>query len=153
MNIPFKITANGAGSNSGEATWNATGDQFNNCTVTGTSGQTCTKDTVGHLVTAAWNYRASYQTSDLPAGTYTLRLGYRNIDGTLPDNFKFKVGLKVNNGTTIPLELDESETEVVIPNVTLPAGLSTLSFDWTNDYWVPDTYDANLGLTAIELRK
>ena len=153
LNIPFKITANGAGSNSGEATWNATGDQFNNCTVTGTSGQTCTKDTVGHLVTAAWNYRASYQTSDLPAGTYTLRLGYRNIDGTLPDNFKFKVGLKVNNGTTIPLELDESETEVVIPNVTLPAGLSTLSFDWTNDYWVPDTYDANLGLTAIELRK
>jgi murein DD-endopeptidase MepM/ murein hydrolase activator NlpD len=156
-NLSIPITVSGSSqptSGTGTTAWSTSGHLFSSCVVTGTTSASCDTDPANNLVTAAWNYKVTYQTSALASGLYSLKLGYRNTGGsTIPSDYNFKVNLRINGGTIIPIELDGDSTTATIPNLQLPAGTSSISLEWTNDYWVPDTYDANLGLSSIELTK
>lgn len=129
--------------------WFSKGDEFTACEVIG-STTPCTKNDVDRQVSSAWNYKVTYTTSNLEAGTYKLNLNYQNVNGAVPPGYAYNVVLWLEDGTAIPVALDGASSTFTIPNVPL-SGISTFSLEWTNDYYLENQYDANWAINTLSI--
>lgn len=126
--------------------WSATGNEYTSC-----SGSCRHSHSQGIAYSYSTPFLPTYTSGNMAGGNYALKITYRNISGVLPPNYAYQVNLRVN-GQTTPLLLPGNQTSFTVPSVSL-AGATAMQLEWTNDYYVPGQYDANLAIAKVELTK
>src|SRR3989338_2399996 len=104
------------------------------------------------------NRSITYALSTAQTGPHSLTLYTDQVDGAnAPAGYKFRLKISVDGVliTTIdaPAQKGVFQPTDSIDLGSLSAGSHTLTIEWTNDYYSPHTYDANLGIKSIELYK
>ncbi len=129
--------------------WYTNGKGYASCKAT--KRQACRLE--GNSVYSFVPYTADYQTSDVKAGSYDLRLAYHNAGNlSLPAKYGFKVKVKVNgkNAKTYTLAAPKKgEVKTQKLPVKLNNGRNTISVEWTNDYFKKNKYDANFAINSL----
>jgi hypothetical protein len=152
----YQASSSGAQPESATA-WSSPGRYFLECQPVAKGEKCLNPDDDPTVVYAKNAYTTTYRTIELPAGAYTLNLKYRNV-GDVPANYSFSVKVKVNGqpisaGTdgTVSLPTTGSQPWSSEFPVTLPAGQTKISFEWTNPLSGEKGQDPNFGIEQLNL--
>ena len=128
--------------------WSAFGHQYTSCT------GSCSRSTSQQRVSSSSTpFKPTYTTGTMAAGTYSLRVDYRNINGPVPPNYNFNIILRYGTQTrTVSLPGSDSASTQTITGLDLN-GVTSVSLEWTNDAYSPGVYDANFALNRLVLTK
>ncbi|MSU76139.1 hypothetical protein EXS54_01560 [Patescibacteria group bacterium] len=138
--------------------WSVPGRYFLSCKST-TGGDDCLFPKNANTdVYAKSNYTVTYRTINLPAGAYAMKINYANVGKSVPTNYSYAVKIKVNGQ---PISAGEDGT-VLLPTtgkqpwkadfpVTLPAGETTISMEWTNDNTSDPAHETNFSVSNVSL--
>ncbi len=105
----------------------------------------------------AWDAGAwlEYQVDFGPGGAWTLGLTAMNrnsaADPGLPPGYAFNIAVAIDGVTRGNFSVPGSTTNYQTGTLalTLPAGLHTVRFTWTNDAWSAGLYDANIRVREV----
>jgi hypothetical protein len=87
------------------------------------------------------------------AGNWNIGLNAKNLKGTLkPSYTHFNIVLSMDSAwvseINVPADEDEINHGYAIVDIDQP-GDYTFGFEWTNDQWTPDQYDANIQIMSV----
>ncbi len=99
----------------------------------------------------AWlEYRVDFGSQ---AGTWLGAVTAINYKGNLPPGYAFNIDIYVDGGYKGAIKISGSSTIAKTGSriFTMPAGVHTVRFVWTNDYWTANKYDANIRVQSVTL--
>lgn len=138
--------------------WSVPGRYFLTCK-TAQGGDECLfpRDAITSVY-AKENYTVTYRTINLPAGAYSMKLDYANVGRNLPANYSFRLVVKVNgqpisageDGAVLLDTKGDQPWSASFP-VTLPAGETNISLEWTNDNTNDPTAETSFSVRTVSL--
>ncbi|MBL4809517.1 MAG: hypothetical protein JKY43_05610 [Phycisphaerales bacterium] len=106
----------------------------------------------GDAVFTYWRNESIVFSADLAEDDWRVGLTARN-NGVLPDSYtQFTVDIFVNDSffSTVELPAIQDEYRTTWFDIGQRSGATDLKIVWKNDFWVPDVYDANIVIGAVQ---
>ena len=105
----------------------------------------------GDAVFTYWRNQQLEFSTDLAEDDWRVGLTARN-NGDLPDSYtKFSVDVYVNDSFMSTVQLPaQTDYQTTWFDIGEQSGETDLKLVWKNDYWVPNVYDANIVVGAVQ---